>query len=138
MDYKDLDIILSLLNSNKDSTEMQLIHNQYKMKSLVRFSKFTEEKLRLILNKLESDKYVDFMMKDDIRYYYINYNGIEFLEQGGYAEKLRLQKLKEDTNKRENVLIQIATVGSVIVGAYYLLLLIKDFFCPFLSFLFCH
>ena len=136
MDYKDLDIILSLLNSNKDSTEMQLIHNQYKMTSLVRFSKFTEEKLRLILNKLHDDKYVDFMLKDDVRYYYINYNGIEFLEQGGYAEKLSLQELKEDTNKRENVLIQIATVGSVIVGAYYFLLLMKDFFCPFLSFLF--
>ncbi|PCJ27016.1 MAG: hypothetical protein COA97_04820 [Flavobacteriales bacterium] len=130
MDYKDLDVVLNKLNTDKKSTEMQLNHNQDKITSLIRHKELTEEDARLVLNKLCKDGYAEFMIKNNDRYYYINYDGIEFLAQNGYAEKLRLQNLRDKSIRMGSRLKLIVGIGSVIVGSYYFLLLLREFVFP--------
>ena len=148
LNYKDLDGVLKLLLYNNNVAEsmdelvIRLAKNndfEFLHRIAVIDKDFTPEfshlkPLFLLLEKLDSEGLISTFNSSAENTneftYAIKYNGIEFLSQGGFAAKAIRDKLKEEKNKKEKTLMQIATVCSVIVGTYYFLLLMKEFVFP--------
>ena len=149
MNYKDLDIILNILNHPDPVLEDARAIAHRLRSSGIPHEKYliTEDDgtgnakpLYLLLNKLERDDYIDISDKlTDIGHaqYIINYNGIEFLEQGGYSEKVKIDRLLGEKLNKQKAVLNLASVATVLVGAYYAIQLLKELF-PFLHNLFYH
>lgn len=151
MNHKDLDIVLNAINHNEAEPEEAISIVKRIIESGIDFKKYliiedddkdptgftgNAKPIYLLLFKLAEDDYID---RTPIDYdghpkFRINFNGIEFLAQGGYTEKVKQEKLNTEKLQKENHLRLIVGVGSVIVGFYYFLLLMKEFVVP----LFCN
>ena len=143
MDYKDLDVVLKVLNHNKPIYEDVLEisqrlpkENNYLIITKAEFGDSLNPKtLLLILNKLNQDRLIErhpYEGSEAFDKYNINYNGVEFIAQGGYEERFKIDDLIEKKLNRQQRLLSIAAFGTAILGAYYFLLLLKEFVVPFL------
>lgn len=112
---------------------LEIIYNNVDEKSNV--STFSYKELNLdkaiifqILRKLEKDEYIsDFRMIDEEQASaMITFEGGLFYESGSYPEIIKRDKLKTEKLQKENHLRLTVGIGSLIVGFYYLIELLKS------------
>lgn len=145
LDYKDLDGVLELLNNDHHEAEsmddlaLRLI-TEIKFEFLKRITRIKKEgdktpthqkPLFLLLSKLVSDGHVDRFNEDAEESkdwtYVLNYDGIEFIEHGGYQNKKDIDSLIGSKLNKQKSVLTLASVATVIVGVYYAIQLLKEF-----------
>ena len=125
-----LDIILNLLNDIKLNypETFEEIFNRITISSS---ATFTDKELELVLDKLYKDGYVDFKKlksagkKLNDKAFYINYDGIIFLAQGGYKEFIKTTKLENRRKIIVDYFLILGGLGSTIVATSYIFKFIK-------------
>ena len=123
MNHKDLQTVLEYLN--KYSNQQFEVAN-FKSK----LTQYDKRACVSIFEKLYKDGYIDrdTRGKDNVEAFYhqISYDGIIFLEQGGYLELNKQEVLKTKKLQKENYLRLTVGIASVVVGVYYLIQIVKE------------
>jgi len=122
MDY--LKILDSTLESLKDNTETNPLPKEFVLQKVNVLNELSKRDVRLVFDKLKIDKYIDVMIIDELDQYYITFNGLLFLQRGGYIREESVKKTNLRFKKILNIILLLASIVSI---AYSLTQICENF-----------
>ncbi len=124
MNISYLKILDSTLKSLKDNTDIHPLPKEVVLQRVNLLKQLSNRNIRLVFDKLKEDQYIDVMLINDIDNYFITFNGLLFLQKGGYQEKQNIINTNLRFKKILNAFLLIATV----LGSIYTVIQIRDAF----------
>jgi len=118
-------ILDSTLESLKDNTETNPLPKEFVLQKVNLLNELSKRDIRLVFDKLKIDKYIDVMFIDELYQYYITFNGLLFLQKGGYTKEENI----ENTNLRFKKILNFVLFIASLTGILYSVLQIKEALC---------
>lgn len=118
-DLKLLDNILKQLKEKTTTEPISMEHvfwydnNLFNTDSRTRFT---------VMNKLCKDGYADHKLVNNITSFYITFDGLVFIERGGYTKQLQKEKQRKKLN---DVLAITIAVSGIVASIYYVVELVN-------------
>lgn len=108
---KILDDILVELKRSTETTHLpkEVILNNIKM-----YKKLSNRDRRLVFEKLMKDEYIEIIESQNGESYYITFNGLLFLQKGGYVKENSRRINNDRFKKYSNILLFVASTLTII------------------------
>lgn len=110
MTEQDLDSMLDHLMAHPESNAM----------GICRRTSINNQRISVILRKLEKDGYVDSKNSTAGMRYSASYDGIIFLQRGGYKAESRRIRRKDQLDQIERISLIAGGIGGSVAGIYFL------------------
>lgn len=82
-----LKILDNTLYSLKEYTEENPLPKEYVLLKVNILNRLSNRDVRLVFDKLKEDKYIDSMILNELDQYFITFNGLLFIQKGGYSKE---------------------------------------------------
>lgn len=129
MEISYLRILDNTLKSLKNHTDIHPLPKEILLQRINLLDKLSNRDIRLVFNKLKNDGYIDVLDSNGLDSYFITFNGLLFLQNGGYQEKQSIIQTNLRFKKILNAFLLIATV----LGSIYTVIQIRDAFCKIIG-----
>lgn len=120
-----LKILDDTLKSLEKHTDENPFPKEFLLQRINLLDKLSNRDIRLVFDKLKDDGYIDVMDSNGLDSYFITFNGLLFLQKGGYQERQSIINTNLRFKKILNAFLLIATV----LGSIYTVIQIRDTFC---------
>lgn len=117
-----LKILDSTLKSLKDNTDNHPLPKEVILQRVNLLNQLSDRNVRLVFDKLKEDRYIDVILINDFDNYFITFNGLLFLQNGGYERQENIIKTNLRFKKISNAFLLIASV----FGSIYTIIQIKE------------
>lgn len=125
MNYlKILDEILKSLKYNTDKTPLP---KEVILQRVNILNQLSDRDIRIVFDKLKTDGFIDEMVLNNFDNYFITFNGLLFLQKGGYEKKESIINTNLNFKKILNAFLLIASV----LGSVYTVIQIEETFCKY-------
>ena len=120
-----LKILDETLKSLKDNTDKTPLPKEVILQRVNILNQLSERDIRIVFDKLKTDAFIDEMELHNLDNYFITFNGLLFLQKGGYEKKESIINTNFRFKKILNAFLLIASV----LGSIYSIIQIKEAFC---------
>lgn len=120
-----LKILDDTLKSLEKHTDEKPLPKEVLLQRINLLDKLSNRDIRLVFDKLKDDGFIGVMDSKGLDSYFITFNGLLFLQKGGYQEKQSIINTHLRFKKILNVFLLIATV----LGSIYTVIQIRDAYC---------
>ena len=111
------------LKSLKDNTDSHPLPKEVVLQRVNILNQLSNRDVKLVFDKLKNDNLIDVMLINELDNYFITFNGLLFLEKGGYKRQENIKNTNLRFKKALNLFLLIATI----LGAIYSVIQIKEF-----------
>lgn len=120
-----LKILDDTLKSLEKHTDKNPLPKEVLLQRINLLDKLSNRDIRLVFDKLKADGFIDVMDSIGLDSYFITFNGLLLLQNGGYEKKQSIINTNLNFKKILNAFLLIASV----LGSIYTVIQIKEAFC---------